>query len=115
MKKRGEIMESEYQKEGLSDVLKEMEQGLNMIEKNVQVYQPDLEWFEKMVQEEKQKLRKKLIFDLAIFAIVSLLILSGVLFALYRMPIIYFSIQGVITVMFVAYFAIQYVKQVKES
>ena len=115
MKKQRDGMENEYLEEGLSHVLMEVEQGLNMIEKNAPVYTPDLEWFENIVMEEKQKLKKKFIFDIAAFAIVSLLILSGVLFALYRIPVIFFTVQGVITAMIVAYFAIKYVKQVRET
>ncbi len=115
MKKQSERLENESLNVDLSDVLKEVEQGLEMIENNVPVYTPNLEWFEHIVIEEKQKLRKKLIFDVATFAVVSLIILSGVLFALYKVPIVFFTIQGVVTVFFVAYFAIQYVKQVKET
>lgn len=115
MRKQREKMENEHLEEGLFDVLKEMEQGLDMIERNAPVYTPDLEWFENIVIEEKQKLRKKFIFDVVAFAVVSLLILSGVLFSLYRVPIIFFTVQGVVTVMIVAHFAIQYVKQVKKT
>lgn len=115
MKKRSERMENEFREDELFDVFKEIEQGLDLIDKNSPVYTPNLEWFENIVFEEKQKLRKKLIFDAAAFAVVSLLILSGVLFALYRIPIVFFSIQGLITVFIVAYFAIRYVKQVKET
>lgn len=115
MKNQKNIVESGLQDDNLLVVIKEIEQSLDSIEHNTPIYTPDLNWFENMVLEEKHKLRKKLIFDVTAFTVVALFILSIVLFSLYRIPIIFFAIQGCLTMFMIAYFSIQYVKRVKET
>lgn len=115
MVKRKVPMETEQLDDELLAVVKEIEHGLESVEQSSPVYTPDLAWFENMVVEEKQKLRKKLIFDIALFSVVAVLILSVVLFTLYNVPVIFFTIQGLVTIIFIAYFTFRYIKQVKEA
>lgn len=96
-------------------VVKEIEHSLDLVEQKVPVYTPDLAWFEHLVVEEKQKLRKKFIFDVVLFCIVAMFVLSVVLFTLYSAPVVFFMIQGLVAVFIITYFTFQYVKQVKET
>lgn len=114
MRQRNEF-EKEFSEDEMFAVMKEIEEGLESIERSAPVYTPNLEWFENLVIEEKQTLRKKLIFDVVAFTLVSVLILSTVLFLLSRIPVIFIAAQGIITVFIFAYFTIKYVKQVKET
>jgi len=115
MKKQQNELQKELPEHELLAVMNEIEKGFESIERGSPVYTPNLEWFENLVIEEKQRLRKKLIFDVVAFAIVSIFILSAVLFSLSRIPVIFIAIQGIVTVFIFAYFAIKHVKQVKET
>ncbi|WP_066295093.1 YxlC family protein [Bacillus sp. FJAT-29937] len=104
-----------HQDEDLLFVMKEIEHGLEKIDQGTSINTPNIEWFENLIVEEKKSLKKKLIFDASLFAFIALIILSGILFALYRVPVVFFTIQA-LTVMFICGFAsFQYIKQVKET
>ena len=107
--------DSEYLDEDLLSTIKEIENGLESIEQHALVYTPDVDWFENMVVEQKQQLRKRLIFDVFIFSIIALLVLSVVLFTLYNVPVVFFAIQGLVAVFIIGYFSLHLFKQVKES
>ncbi|QED47102.1 YxlC family protein [Cytobacillus dafuensis] len=115
MTKQRDLRDNEQLDEGLFEVIKEIELGLESVEKSDLVYTPNIEWFENLVVEEKRNIRKKLIFDVTLFTVVAMLVLSTILFALYSIPVVFFTIQGCVTIFIVVYFTIQHVKQVKET
>ncbi|WNS76733.1 YxlC family protein [Bacillus sp. DTU_2020_1000418_1_SI_GHA_SEK_038] len=101
--------------EDLLLVMREIEHGLNSIDQGTPIQTPNIEWFENLIVEEKKNMKKKLIFDASLFAILALIILTGILFALYRVPIVFFAIQGIAVMFILAFVSIQFVKQVKET
>ncbi|MEH7126065.1 YxlC family protein [Bacillus sp. JJ1532] len=109
------MRENLHQDEDLLFVMKEIEHGLEKIDQGTPIHTPSLEWFENLIVEEKKNLKKKLIFDASLFAIIALIILSGILFALYRVPIVFFTIQGLTIMFIIGFVSFQYVKQVKET
>ncbi|KOP81611.1 YxlC family protein [Cytobacillus solani] len=115
MDERKEEIEKENLDESFFTTIKEIEVGLESVEQYAPVYTPNLEWFENMVVEKKQQLRKKLIFDVSIFSIVALLVLSVVLFTLYNIPVVFFALQGLVAIFIIGYFSIRLIKQVKET
>ncbi|MBS4188743.1 YxlC family protein [Bacillus sp. FJAT-49705] len=115
MTKQRDLRDNEQIDEGLFEVIKEIELGLESVEKSDLVYTPNIEWFENLVVEEKKNIRKKLIFDVTLFTLVAMLVLSTILFALYSIPVVFFTIQGLVTIFIAVYFTIQHVKQVKET
>lgn len=101
--------------EDLLFTLKEIDHGLDAIENGTQLYTPNLEWFENFIVEEKEKQKKKLIFDVILFAFIAMFILSAILFALHSVPVVFFTIQGVAVIVIISFVFMQYVKQVKET
>lgn len=105
-------LEHGHQDENYLAAVKQIEEGLDSLEENVPVYTPDLQFFEHLVMEQKQTMKKKLMRDLAIFTVVALLIVSSVLFMLYQLPVVFFILQGFVTVFIIAYSTVSFVKQV---
>ena len=109
------MTDEEQLDEDLLFVLKEMDKGLETIDQAVNIHTPNIEWFQNLVVEEKQELKKKLIFDISLFAILAILILSVILFALYSVPKVFFMIQGLAVISVVTFVSVQYAKQVRET
>ncbi|OMF53467.1 hypothetical protein BK139_20520 [Paenibacillus sp. FSL R5-0490] len=105
-------LEQDHQDEQLLATVKEIENGLETLEENIPVYTPDLQFFENLVAEQKQAMKRKLIRELAIFTVAALLIVTSVLFMLYQVPSVFFILQGVVTVFIMAYSTVSFVKQV---
>lgn len=96
-------------------IIDEINNGLETLEHHFEIPTPNIDFFEKMVVEEKKKAKKKLYRDLGIFAIVAMLVLTGVLFTLYEMPIVFMVLQGTIAVGITIYSSVQYTKQVNHG
>ncbi|UOE56605.1 YxlC family protein [Bacillus sp. CMF12] len=105
-------LEHDHQDENFLAAVKKIEDGLESLEENVPVYTPDLQFFEHLVAEQKQSMKRKLIRDLAIFTVAALLIVTSVLFMLYQVPAVFFIMQGIVTVFIMAYSTVSFVKQV---
>lgn len=105
-------LEHDHQDEHFLAAVKEIEDGLEMLEENVPVYTPDLQFFENLVAEQRQEMKRKLIRELAIFTVAALLIVTSVLFMLYQVPAVFFILQGVVTVFIMTYSTVSFVKQV---
>ncbi|MEK3855647.1 YxlC family protein [Cytobacillus sp. FSL H8-0458] len=105
-------LEQDHQDEQLLAAVKEIEDVLETLEENVQVHTPDLQFFENLVADQKQAMKRKLIRELAIFFVAALLIVTSVLFMLYQVPSVFFILQGIVTVFIMAYSSVSFVKQV---
>lgn len=105
-------LEQDHQDEKLLAAVKEIEDGLETLEETIPVYTPDLQFFENLVAEQKQAMKRKLIRELAIFTVAALLIVTSVLFMLYQVPSVFFILQGVVTIFIMAYSTVSFVKQV---
>ncbi len=98
------ILENEQQNKHDLDAIHVLQEGLSKVDQ-FPVYSPDLQWFEKMVQSEKQNNRKKLVKELSLFIIIALMILSGIIVSFYQMPAVFIFIQ-IITPVFIAIYTI---------
>ncbi|MCM3706301.1 MULTISPECIES: YxlC family protein [Cytobacillus] len=105
-------LEQDHQDEKLFTAVKEIEDGLETLEETIPVYTPDLQFFENLVAEQKQAMKRKLIKELAIFTVAALLIVTSVLFMLYQVPSVFFILQGAVTIFIMAYSTVSFVKQV---
>ncbi|WP_370225167.1 YxlC family protein [Cytobacillus sp.] len=105
-------LEQDHQDENFLAAVKKIEDGLESLEENVPVYTPDLQFFEHLVAEQKQSMKRELIKDLAIFTVAALFIVTSVLFMLYQVPAAFFILQGIVTVFIMAYSTVSIVKQV---
>jgi hypothetical protein len=94
------------------DVISKLNVGLDMLDQ-MPTYTPDLQWFEKMVLDEQQSIKKKLIRDLTLYTIIALIILSGIIVSLFNMPLIFIFLQIGTTASIVMYLGIGFFKQVR--
>lgn len=96
------------------DAIHELQEGLNKVDQ-FPIYTPDLYWFEKVVLEEQERSRRRLIKDLFMFIFVAVCILSGIIVSLYHMPVIFIFLQIITVVFLVLYSGIRLMKQVNNG
>lgn len=89
-------------------------EGLNSLE-HLPITTPSQSWFEHFVLEQQRQAKEKWRKELTLFLIVSILILSGIVFSLYRMPIIFIALQGFGIISIVFYSMVHFVKQVNNN
>jgi len=104
------ILNSEHQDKQDFDAIHDLQEGLQRIDQ-FPVYTPNLQWFEQMVIQEQQNKRKKLIRDLSVFFMIALIILSGMIVSLYRMPAIFILVQIITSIFIVLYTSIRIMKK----
>lgn len=92
-------------------LLNEIEKGLSSIDKSEGVYTPTTEWFENFIRVEQQKIKKKLFLDITLFTIIAMFILSGVLFSLYNIPIIFITVQGLTALFLISFVCLESIRQ----
>lgn len=96
----------------LDQTLTKLSDGLDSLD-SLPIKTPSQKWIENFVLEQKQKAKEKWRKEIFIFSLIALLILTGISFSLYEMPIIFFIIQGLVISFIVIYGMIHFVKQVK--
>lgn len=89
-----------------------IQQSLQSLDDQYKADLPKIQWFEQMVIGEKERLRKKLIQDISLFGFIAMLILSLVIFSLYKVPIVFFIAQGAVILWCLLFGVIRFVKQV---
>lgn len=116
MKKRKVMpLKDSQQDDDFLTVIEELESGLHKIDESFPLEQPNIEWFEQLVVNQKEELRKKLIKEVILFILFGLLVLSGVLYTLYQLPFVFISLQVLVTLFVIFYSARWIFKQVKET
>lgn len=114
MKKEPVQINSEQQNNAQQMVIQELQKGLGKMD-SFPIDTPSLQWFEQMVLNEKQLMKKRLAKDLAIFLMIALFVLSGIAFSLSQLPILFFIMQ-VITILFlIGYIILRYVRKVNKG
>lgn len=78
----------------------QLRSGLEHLDQLYPVNTPNLEWFEQMTLAEKKRLRRKLMYDLAIFWFVAVVLLSVYLVASNFIPAMYFVLLQVVVAVF---------------
>jgi len=78
--------------------VKHLRDGLEKLDQWNPVSTPNLQWFQQNVELEKKRIRKKQWKDLLLFISVAVLVLTVVIAAVYRQPILflYFQLVGII-------------------
>jgi Flp pilus assembly protein TadB len=87
-------------------------EGLELLDK-LKIDIPNQNWFEHMVLEQQKRAKEKWQKELFLFSLIALCIISGIVYSLYRIPIIFILLQFLgIAVIFV-YFMHSLMKRVK--
>lgn len=73
--------------------IEQIKESLDLIERKIPVYTPDLQWFEQKVKEEQRRLKKRLQRDLLMFWAIALLVVSGVIISIYKLPAVFIFLQ----------------------
>jgi hypothetical protein len=108
-------IEKNQQNEEYKDSIEFIIKGLDSIDKGIKVETPNIEWFEQMVLEQKEVARKKFVKEVSIFLLLAIIIVSVVLFTLYQVPLIFFALQGLVTIYVLVYSTKESFKQVDEA
>lgn len=93
------------------EAVREINQGFDSLDA-IPLKEPSLEWFELFAMQEQQRMQRELKKDFAIFALVALSILSVVLVSLYKMPVIFITLQILVTVFVAVYSTLSNIKKV---
>lgn len=105
------ILDNEQQNKHDLDAIHKLQEGLSKVDQ-FPAYTPELQWFERMVQTEKQNSRKKLMKELSMFIMIALIILSGIIVSFYQMPVVFILIQIISSVFLVLYTITRFSKKV---
>ncbi|MBT2662750.1 YxlC family protein [Bacillus sp. ISL-45] len=76
------------------DTISAINNGLDKLD-SMDTYVPDDKWFEQMVLDQQEIQKKNYRRELAWFILSAVLILSGVLFTMLEIPILFFVLQAV--------------------
>lgn len=95
-----------------TETIEAIQTGLGKLDE-FPVHIPDQHWFEQMIVQEKQQMRKKLARDLSIFAFIAFCVLSIVIISLYQMPVIFITMQIAAVVFIVLYLGAGLVKRMR--
>jgi hypothetical protein len=87
-------------------------EGLDTLD-TIHIETPSQNWFEHFVLEQQRLAKEKWRKELFLFVILAIFILSGIVFSLYRMPIIFIILQGVGISIILIYSSMHIIKQVK--
>jgi hypothetical protein len=96
MKKEQNIIPLENKYESKQDRLAaaEIEKGLESLDQSFSVHSPELEWFEEMIAEKQEQMRKSWIRDVGLFIVLAAVILSVLLTTLHQLPAVFIAIQA---------------------
>jgi hypothetical protein len=83
-----EPMDNEY-----FETISAINNGLDQLD-SLDTYTPDEKWFEEMVLHQQEVQRKKYRRELAWFILSAMLILTGVIFTMLEVPILFFALQA---------------------
>ncbi|MFD2443055.1 YxlC family protein [Bacillus sp. CGMCC 1.16607] len=92
--------------------IKKISEGLDSFD-CMPIETPSQNWFEHFVIEQQKKAKEKWRKELFLFALVAIFILSGIIFSLYRMPIIFIILQGLGICSAILFSMVYSLKQVK--
>jgi Flp pilus assembly protein TadB len=87
-------------------------EGLELLEQ-LKVEIPNQKWFEQMVLEQQKRAREKWHKEILLFSLIALCMISGIVYSLYRIPIIFILLQFLGIAVIVVYFMQSLIKRVK--
>jgi hypothetical protein len=107
-----EKQEQENEWNELKDLLND---SFTTTDKDIEESTPSEQWFEQFTLNQQVLLKHKYRKELAVFLVISVLIISSILFALYESPVLFAAIQGMAFIAAVSYGMISYYKQVTRT
>ncbi len=84
-----------------SKTIKEMQNGLEQMEKVFPVFTPELQWFVQNIETATKNSRKKLIRELSFFWLIAITVFIATFMIVNRTPMIYFILQFVVLLTFI--------------
>lgn len=105
-------LEKELQDDELKKSIELIHMGLDSLDGGIDIETPSMDWFEQLVVEQKEVVRKKLWKEVTIFLSMALIIVSVLLYTLYQLPGIFLGLQVVATIFIVTYSVKGFSKQV---
>jgi hypothetical protein len=90
-------------------------ESFKTIDRDIEEQTPSDQWFEQFAFSQQENLKLKYRKELAIFLVIAVLMISVIVFAFNRSPILFAVIQAVVFVAAVAYSGLSYLKQVKKT
>lgn len=87
-------LESKYENKQDRLAADEIEKGLEILDQSFSIHTPELEWFEEMVAEKQEQLRKSWIRDIGLFFVMAAVILTALLTTLHQLPAVFIAIQA---------------------
>lgn len=109
------LLKNEPQHEADLETVQDINEALAKIDKHFSVFTPDLRAFEQMVAVEQQKQKKKFRRDLTAFILIALFIMTGLITAFFKLPLVFIVIQGIATISFPIYSLYRYRKRVMRT
>lgn len=76
-----------------SEFIKGMNRGLELLERSVPVFPPNVELLERQLAEHRQTIRRRLQRDLAIFLLIAIGVLTGTIAVLSSAPVVWVGVQ----------------------
>ncbi|MBS8262916.1 hypothetical protein DYI25_00535 [Mesobacillus boroniphilus] len=90
---KGSSSSDEQMDKELFDTISAINNGLDKLD-SMDTYVPDDKWFEQMVLNQQEVQKKKYRRELAWFILSAMLILSGVIFTMLELPMLFFMLQA---------------------
>jgi hypothetical protein len=109
------LLKKDQQPEEDVETIQEINEAFTKIDNNYSVFTPDLQVFEQMVIAEQAKQKKKFRQELTAFILIALLVMTGLVTALFRIPMAFFIVQGIATISLPIYVYLQYRKRVRSA
>jgi Flp pilus assembly protein TadB len=76
-----------------SEFIEGMNRGLELLERSVPVFPPNVELLERQLVEHRQTIRRRLQRDLAIFLLIAIGVLTGTIAVLSSAPVVWVGVQ----------------------
>ncbi|WP_449620479.1 YxlC family protein [Robertmurraya sp. Marseille-Q9965] len=104
-----------HEEETLHKDIQAIKKSLEHLDEGIGIDTPNVEWFERLIVEQKVNMRRRLYKELAVFLVVALVMISVVLYSLYQLPVIFWTLQGLTLFFVIGYCMKPYVKKVDKG
>ncbi len=96
------------------ETIDSISKGLNSLE-SLSFNTPSQMWFESFVLEKQRLAKEKWRKELFLFGLIAIVILSGIVFSLYRIPLVFIILQVIGIATILTYSAVNVLKKVKNN
>lgn len=110
--KKSKIIPLRTDQQNDQEAVDKIAEGLDLLDK-LKIDVPNQNWFEHMVLEQQKRAKEKWHKELFLFSLIALCIISGIVYSLYRIPIIFILLQFLGIAVLIVYFMHSLFKRVK--